>query len=81
MNKVWECYVAGISPTNATEKFRTVISWENGAPVIGWQPKLSAEEETKRTYTIFGREALGVGGWTTPTNALHRFFKVGVEMK
>ena len=81
VNKVWECYVAGISPTNATETFRTVISCENGSPVIGWQPKLSAEEEAKRTYTVFGRERLDIGGWTTPTNTLHRFFKVGVEMK
>ena len=80
-NKVWECYVAGLVPTNATDVFRAVISMENGAPVVGWEPKLSAAEEAKRTYTIYGRQALGTGGWTTPTNSLHRFFKVGVEMK
>ena len=79
--KVWECYVAGINPTNATETFRTVILWQGDTPVIGWQPRLSAEEEAKRTYTVYGRERLGVGGWTTPTNSLHRFFKVGVEMR
>ncbi len=50
-------------------------------PMVGWEPKLSAAEEAKRAYTIFGRESLGTGGWTTPTNSTHRFFKVGVEMK
>ncbi len=81
LNKVWECYVAGLVPTNATDVFRTVISMENGVPVVGWEPKLSAAEEAKRTYTLYGRERLDAGGWTTPTNSLHRFFKVGVEMK
>ncbi len=81
MNKVWECFVAGLVPTNAADLFRAVISMENGAPVVGWEPKLSAAEEAKRTYTIFGRAALGTGEWTTPTNSFHRFFKVGVEMK
>ena len=80
-NSVYECYVAGLSPTNATDKFRTVILWQDGAPLIDWEPRLSAEEEAKRTYTVYGRERLDIGGWTTPTNALHRFFKVGVEMK
>ena len=42
---------------------------------------LSAAEEAKRAYTIFGRASLGTGEWTTPTNSLHRFFKVEVEMK
>ena len=45
-NKVWECYVAGISPTNATQVFRTVISWINGKPKISWEPKLAIDEET-----------------------------------
>ncbi len=81
VNKVWECHVAGLVPTNAADVFRAVISMENGAPVVGWEPRLSAAEEAKRVYTIYGRQALGTGGWTTPTNSLHRFFKVGVEMK
>ena len=42
---------------------------------------LYADEEAKRVYTVYGRERLDIGGWTTPTNSLHRFFKVGVEMK
>ena len=46
VNKVWECYVAGISPTNATQSFRTIVSWENGEPKISWEPKLAIDEET-----------------------------------
>ena len=80
VNKVWECYVAGLNPTNATDVFRAVISMDGETPVVGWEPKLSTDEEAKRIYTIYGREKLDVGGWITPTNALHRFFKVGVEL-
>lgn len=80
LNKVWECYVAGLNPTNATDVFRTVISiGADGAPVIGWEPKLSAAEEAKRTYTIYGRESLTDGDWG-PTNAASRFFRVKVSM-
>lgn len=80
LNKVWECYVAGLNPTNATDVFRTVISiGADGAPVIGWEPKLSAADEAKRTYTIYGRESLTEGSWG-PTNAASRFFRVKVSM-
>ena len=80
VNKVWECYVAGLVPTNATDVFRAVISMDGGKPQISWEPRLNAEEEAKRTYTIFGRESLTDGEWTTPTNAASRFFKVRVTM-
>lgn len=80
LNKVWECYVAGLNPTNATDVFRTVISiGADGEPVIGWEPKLSAADEAKRTYTIYGRESLTEGSWG-PTNAASRFFRVKVSM-
>ena len=80
VNKVWECYAAGLNPTNATDLFRTVISISDGKPQISWEPRLSAEEETRRTYTIYGRESLTGGEWTTPTNAASRFFKVKVTL-
>ena len=81
MNKVWECYVAGLVPTNAVDVFRTIISFPGERPTISWEPRLAPEEEAKRTYTIYGRESLAEGGWTTTTNAASRFFKVGVEMR
>lgn len=40
VNKVWECYVAGISPTNATQSFRTIVSWKNCEPRISWSRNL-----------------------------------------
>ncbi len=79
MNKVWECYVAGLVPTNAADLFRTVISISDGKPQISWEPRLSAAEEAKRTYTIYGRESLTSGSWG-PTNAASRFFRVKVAM-
>ncbi len=80
MNKVWECYVAGLVPTNATDIFRALISMENGNPVIGWTPDLN-EGGTKqeRVYTVEGRESLTNGSWG-PTNAASRFFRVKVAM-
>ena len=81
LNKVWECYVAGLNPTNATDVFRAVISiGADGAPVVGWEPDLN-EGGTKheRVYTVEGRESLTDGSWG-PTNAASRFFRVKVSM-
>ena len=79
MNKVWECYVAGLVPTNATDVFRAVILMENGAPVVGREPDLN-EGGTKheRVYTVEGKENLA-DSWA-PTNSASRFFHVKVEM-
>ena len=60
---------------------RTIISFVDGQPRISWKPRIEADKEAKRVYTIYGREKVEEGGWTTPTNALHRFFRVGVEMR
>ncbi len=81
LNKVWECYVAGLNPTNETAAFRTVISISaDGAPVIGWNPDLN-EGGTKfeRVYTVEGRESLTDSTWA-PTNSASRFFRVKVDM-
>ena len=54
----------------------------DGVPVVEWSPKLSAAEEAKRTYTVYGKASLESGeDWNSPTNSLDRFFTVGVEMK
>ena len=81
MNKVWECYVAGLNPTNATDVFRTIISiGADGAPVVGWLPDLN-EGGTKheRVYTVEGKENLTDKSWA-PTNSASRFFRVKVSM-
>ncbi len=80
VNKVWECFVAGLVPTNATDLFRAVISiGANGAPVVGWEPDLN-EGGTKheRVYTVEGKENL-TDSWA-PTNSASRFFRVKVSM-
>ncbi len=54
----------------------------DGVPVVEWSPKLGAAEESRRRYTIYGKAGLGAGEeWHSPTNALDRFFMVGVEMR
>ncbi len=80
LNKVWECYVAGLNPTNATDVFRAVISiGADGEPVVGWEPDLN-EGGTKheRVYTVEGKENL-TDSWA-PTNSASRFFRVKVSM-
>ena len=79
MNKVWECYVAGISPTNATAKFEVRIDFVDGSPVVKWNPDLN-EGGTKhlREYTVEGKENL-TDSWA-PANSASRFFRVKVEM-
>ena len=62
--------------------FTTTITMVDGAPVVEWSPKLSAAEEAKRKYTVYGKASLEPGEeWHSPTNAFDLFFKVGVEMK
>ncbi len=79
-NKVWECFVAGISPTNATSVFTAKINMVDGAPVVKWEPDLNTNGVI-RAYKVYGKETLDGGGeWQYPTNSLHRFFKVTVEM-
>lgn len=79
VNKVWECYVAGISPTNAAARFEARIEIENGVPVVKWSPDLNeGGMRNERVYTVVGQERLGEG-WG-PTNAASRFFRVKVAM-
>ena len=79
VNKVWECYVAGISPTNEAARFEARIDVSNGVPVVTWTPDLNeGGTKAERVYTVEGQERLG-DGWG-PTNAASRFFRVKVEL-
>ena len=79
---VWQDYVAGTDPTDTNSVFTATITMVDGEPVVEWSPKLSAVEEAKRTYTIYGKTSLESGeAWHSPTNSSSRFFRVGVEMK
>ena len=79
-NKIWECYVAGINPTNAESRFVAKINMVDGAPVVTWEPNLNTNGII-RAYKVYGKETLEGGGeWQYPTNSLHRFFKVEVGL-
>ena len=75
----WECYVAGLDPTNATSVFTAAISLTNGTPYITWSPNLNTNGIV-RIYTVLGKTNLIDAVEWTPTNSAHRFFKVRVEM-
>ena len=89
VNKVWECYVAGISPTNAAARFEATIEMgADGKPVVTWTPPLAPEEEAKRMRKVLGKRTLvPTEDWADVTDesdldaAGWRFFKVKVEMK
>ena len=76
---VWQDYVAGTDPTNATSRFTAKIEMVDGAPVVTWEPNLNTNGVI-RTYKVFGKENLSDPFWSCPTNSLHRFFKVSVEL-
>jgi len=79
-NKVWECYVTGLCPTNETSSFVAKIEMVDGMPIVTWDPDLNTNGVV-RTYKVYGKETLEAAGeWQYPTNSLHRFFKVEVGL-
>ena len=89
VNKVWQCYVAGIDPEDEDAKFEATIEMgADGKPVVKWNPPLSEEEAAKRTYRTLGKKTLDpneewidVTDVDDPDAAGWRFFKVKVKMK
>jgi len=75
-----DAFVAGINPTDETAEFKATIAITNGVPYVIWNPNLNTNGEA-RLYKVWGRENLQDDfHWEYPTNSLHRFFKVTVEM-
>ena len=92
---VWECFVADLSPTDAAAEFKLKsFSFENGQPVVKWEPDLTGR--TDRVYRVWARSSVEVpepegegvlDGWrdvtdqesTWVTNGW-RFFRVDVEL-
>ena len=73
-------YVAGTDPTNLASRFIAKVEMVDGVSVVTWEPDLNTNGVI-RTYKVYGKEMLKGGGeWQYPTNSLHRFFKVTVEM-
>ena len=72
---VWECYVADISPTDATD-FKTTLAFENGQ----WLPKPVPDRSSTRAYDIEGSDRLGPDATWGPTNSSTRFFRLRVRL-
>ena len=69
---VWACYVADLDPTDAGAELR--MEWVDGAPVYG-------PVSGRRVYVLEGSEDLSdPEGWSSPTNARQRYFRVRVEV-
>jgi hypothetical protein len=74
-NLVWQCHVAGLDPTSATNRFLTEIVFDTkGVPIIKWSPDLGSSRE----YDIEGKVSLS-DDWG-PTNTYSRFFRVLVRL-
>ena len=79
-DKVWQCYLSGVSPTNATERFLAHIAVTNGTADVWWTPDLNeGGTKNERVYTVEGKTNLVDQSWG-PTNEATRFFRVKVEM-
>ena len=68
---VWECYVAGLDPTDPDDDLVAAIEIKDGVPIVGVGGK---GERPGRTYVVEGKEKLS-DQWG-PTNAASRFFHV-----
>ena len=75
VNRVWQCYVAGLNPTGATNRFLATIDLSDGAPDVKWSPDLG----DARRYIVEGKTNLVDKAWG-PTNEATRFFRVKVTM-
>ena len=74
-------YIAGTDPTDENSRFLAKIELRDGLPVFMWEPDLNQNgTKSERLYKVYGKGSLSDAEWTYPTNSLHRFFKVTVEM-
>lgn len=74
----WTEYVCGTDPNNADDRLRYTISFVDGSPVVGYEPRdgyLSGYRAVLK-----GKASLSDAPWTDATPQ-HRFFKVVVEKK
>lgn len=83
-NRVWECYVAGTDPTDGNETFRTVLSFQDGKPLVGPRPDWSADGS--RVYRVLGKKSPEDADWVDVTDQGDwvgngwRVFRMQVEM-
>ena len=85
---VWQDYVAGTDPLNASDVLKAVITMTDGAPVVTWLPDLSSATPA-RVYKVYGMKALGARLSATDVTSLspaerkaegYKFFYVTVTL-
>lgn len=86
--KLYESYIAGLDPTDPKSTFRTMIGFEDGKPVVSWDPALNGMDENGhckktgvRTYRVLGSTDLKT--WSEVIDgeeSKYNFFKVNVEI-
>lgn len=67
------CIAAPVAPEAAADAI------SNDVPYITWSPNLNTNGVVRK-YTFLGKESLADNVEWAPTNSVHRFFKVRVEM-
>ncbi len=81
---LWESYVAGLDPADASSRFTAKIALgADGSPVVTWSPDLRTADPP-RAYTVYGKPTLGAAAWAPVTDANRaamRFFRVEVEIR
>ena len=85
---VWQCYVSGLSTTNAAEVFKVKsISFVDGEPVVEWDPDLNeGGTKSERAYKLLGKRLLSEDDWTELPDGVDvdagewRFFRVRVKL-
>ena len=83
--KVWECYVLGLNPNDATNDFRiTSFSLDvHGMPYIKFEPPQDKWNVPSAKPVVQGTENLTTGDWQDVLdggNPNFRFFKVKVKL-
>ena len=73
VNTVWECYVAGLDPTDALSVLRTTIRMDGDTPVIGYEPPRPATTPAE-WYHLDKAENLG-DPWAAETDGTPHFFR------
>lgn len=83
VNTMWECYVAGLDPKSADQRFAAGLSFMDGKPMVSYAPA----GQDGRVYTVYGKKSLAdaTEDWTdvadTPEPDAYRFFRVGVSLE
>lgn len=75
INLVWECYLAGLDPTNSNSVFTASIQIEHGKPCLSWFPDLG----NARYYVVEGKTSLSNKDWLKDFGKDVRFFRIVVE--